>query len=665
MNKLSDGRVEIDTSLNDGGVKAGLTKLGGTLKSATGAAIKGTVTAIAGVSAAIVGVGVSAVKYNATMEQYATSFEVMTGSADKASDVMERLKKIGAETPFEFEDLAGATQTLMAFGFTADEAIDQFKILGDISQGDSEKLNSFAGALGKMQSSGKVTLEALNIMIEQGFNPLQVISQKTGESMSDLYDRVSKGTVSLDEIKGAMVDATSAGGQFYQSMDKQSQTLNGRISTLKDNFSSFTGIIFGGATSSAGGVIDFASNVLTELQTAFEEGGVEGLATTLGSVLSEALTMGIEQLPDLAGIATTLITNFLGSMTDAMYEIDFGTIISTMLELISTTAVSFMFFGISIMDNVLNGIQQALPNIIDGIGFVVDNMIEMIAVFLPGFLESGLSIVLKLAEGLTQAIPELIPRVVDIILNLAMFILDNIDVIIDAGINLLIGLAEGLINALPILIEKAPEIISGLVGAIISAAPKLVDAAFEIITKLGKGLIDNIPLLISKVPELISSLVKKFDDLNDAWLEVGENIIQGIWKGISGGWDWLVGKVKDVADSLFGAAKDALGIHSPSKKFEWIGEMSGEGVSVGFTKSDPIGSINDVLVGGFRNINASGFINSNALQSNGGIVSAIANSSVDYDSIGNSVADALIKSNLSVKIGNRELGRIVKEVSYA
>lgn len=106
------------------------------------------------------------VEFNAQIEQYTTSFEVMTGSAEKATEVVERLKKIGAETPFELPQLAEVTQLLMNYGFTADEAIDRMNMLGDISQGNADKMNRIAMAYGQMSSAGKVSLEDIKQMIE-------------------------------------------------------------------------------------------------------------------------------------------------------------------------------------------------------------------------------------------------------------------------------------------------------------------------------------------------------------------------------------------------------------------------------------------------------------------------------------------------------------------
>lgn len=90
-----------------------------------------------------------AVDYQKSMEYYTTSFTVMTGSADKASETVKKLADIGATTPFDMPQLADATSLLMNFGFSADDAVDSMMMLGDISQGNADKLNSIARAYGK------------------------------------------------------------------------------------------------------------------------------------------------------------------------------------------------------------------------------------------------------------------------------------------------------------------------------------------------------------------------------------------------------------------------------------------------------------------------------------------------------------------------------------
>ena len=136
------------------------------LGKATSAAVKGLTIVGTALSAAWAAVGVTSVKYNAEVEQLQTSFKVMTGSADKAASVMERLRKLGATTPFATKDLASATQLLMQYGFNADDAIDRMSMLGDIAQGDVDKMMRIAAAYGQMNSAGKVSLEDVKQMID-------------------------------------------------------------------------------------------------------------------------------------------------------------------------------------------------------------------------------------------------------------------------------------------------------------------------------------------------------------------------------------------------------------------------------------------------------------------------------------------------------------------
>lgn len=105
------------------------------------------------------------IDYNAQIEQLQTSFEVMTGSAEKAEETVKRLRVMGAETPFETADLASVTQLLMQYGFTADDALEKMSMLGDIAQGNKEAMVSIATGYAQMSSAGKVNLQDIKQMI--------------------------------------------------------------------------------------------------------------------------------------------------------------------------------------------------------------------------------------------------------------------------------------------------------------------------------------------------------------------------------------------------------------------------------------------------------------------------------------------------------------------
>ena len=237
------GSVEFDATLNTKKVDDGIKKITGDANKGATTIEKAFQRAFLAIGAAITASAGIGINFNRQMETYQTSFEVMTGSYEKAADLVEELKTRAAATPFDLTDLADTTQLLMNYGFTTDNVISSMEMLGDIAQGDSEKLSRIALAYGQMTSAGKVTLQDVKQMIEAGFNPLQEIVETTGESMGSLYERISKGTISVDEITAAMKRSTSEGGKYFQSMDKQSQTLTGRWNTLKDTFAEATGTL--------------------------------------------------------------------------------------------------------------------------------------------------------------------------------------------------------------------------------------------------------------------------------------------------------------------------------------------------------------------------------------------------------------------------------------
>lgn len=241
---MADGRIVIDTELDSSGAEKGVTGLGNRLDSIAKTGLKAFTGAVTVAGAAVGTLGAIGVKYNAEIEQYMSSFTTMLGSAEKATNHLNELKEFAAKTPFELGDLAKASTTLQAFGTDAKDITPTLKMLGDISLGNKEKFNGLALVFGQVQSQGKLMGQDLMQMINNGFNPLQIISEKTGKSMSELKDEMSKGQISFEMVAEAMQIATSEGGKFYNAMEGQSKTLVGQWSTLKDNVNALLGEAF-------------------------------------------------------------------------------------------------------------------------------------------------------------------------------------------------------------------------------------------------------------------------------------------------------------------------------------------------------------------------------------------------------------------------------------
>lgn len=256
----------------------------------------------------------SGVDYNASMESYLTNFKVMLGNEELAAAKLSELRKMAASTPFALSDLTEGTQTLLQFGVAADDTTGVLKQLGDISLGNADKLQTLVRAYGKMSSAQKVTLENVNMMIDAGFNPLNQICDATGESMSDLYKRISDGRVSFEELQYAVKAATSEGGQFYNGMLEASQTFSGRMSTLKDNVAALTGELTSGLFAALGDLVVKLNEVVTSFLDSDEKMAqfkdTIGIATSVVAAAGAAFLAykGYVALATAAEVAHTVAT---------------------------------------------------------------------------------------------------------------------------------------------------------------------------------------------------------------------------------------------------------------------------------------------------------------------------------------------------------------------
>lgn len=188
----------------------------------------------------LVEMGKNAIKASSQFEQANISFEVMLGSAEKAQKLVKELENMANVTPFETQDLLEASKVLLNFGINVKEVIPDLQMLGDISGGNAEKMRSLTLAFAQMSSAGRLMGQDLLQMVNAGFNPLQVISEKTGKSMAELKDEMSEGKISVEMVRQAFIDATSEGGRFFGMMDKQSQSFEGLTSTMQDAYTILT-----------------------------------------------------------------------------------------------------------------------------------------------------------------------------------------------------------------------------------------------------------------------------------------------------------------------------------------------------------------------------------------------------------------------------------------
>lgn len=175
----------------------------------------------------------SVVQVRSQIQSLEVSFTTLLGSQTKAKQLFGEIQQFAVKTPMQLDDLAKGAQTLLSFNVAADKVMPTLRAIGDISMGDAQKFQSLTLAFSQIQSTGKLMGQDLLQLINAGFNPLSVISEKTGKSIGVLKDEMAKGAISAQMVEDAFISATSEGGKFFGMLESQSKTLTGSLSNLE------------------------------------------------------------------------------------------------------------------------------------------------------------------------------------------------------------------------------------------------------------------------------------------------------------------------------------------------------------------------------------------------------------------------------------------------
>lgn len=299
----------------------------GSSKSLAGAIAQGTV--MAGVFSKLYSAALSAaegfissgIEYNAQIEKYTTGFTNMLGSAEAAQQVMSQIQEDAAKTPFDVESLTKANQYLISAGENASYARSTIMALGDAvsaTGGGNDELNRMSQNLQQIANTGKATTADIKQFAYAGIDVYGILADYTGKSTTEVQNM----TISYDLLTQALQAASEEGGRYYNSMDTQSQTMNGRVSTLKDNVSQLAGLMTGDLTSALGGVITKLNEMVLAAQDAYKLDGWSGLIgeiTGLSNVIDKAKSSAVGLKAVFDALKNGKIGIFHGDW-DAVYQ---------------------------------------------------------------------------------------------------------------------------------------------------------------------------------------------------------------------------------------------------------------------------------------------------------------------------------------------------------
>ena len=236
--------------------------------------------AVIGGAGVLKALGSEMIRVRGEFQSMQTAIETMVGK-DVAGQLIPQIKELAKISPLTMSDMVGAEKMMLGFNIQAEDTIKYLKAISDISMGESSKFNSLTLAFSQMSAAGKLMGQDLNQMINAGFNPLQIISEKTGKSIATLKDEMSKGAVSAEMVQQAFIDATSAGGKFYNMSENASKTINGQLSMMQDALDS----VFNELGTKSESVIMDGIQMTTSLIQNYETVGkvLAGLVVTYGT----------------------------------------------------------------------------------------------------------------------------------------------------------------------------------------------------------------------------------------------------------------------------------------------------------------------------------------------------------------------------------------------
>ena len=291
----------------------------GSIKKLGAAALKATA-AIAATGAAVAAAGIAAgafkaVKLAADMETLSVAFKTLIGDAGLATKTLDELKQLGAETPFEFPELADAGRSLIAFGISAGDVTETLRKIGDVSAGVGAPIGEIAEIFGKAKVAGTLFAEDINQLTGRGIPVIQEFAKQLGVSESEVKAMAAAGKITFPMLEKAFGDLTSDGGKFHEMMAAQSKTTNGLFSTLKDTI--------GEALTEMGKPINDALRPLLgqaiEMVKALIPMAVE-MGTKVGAMLEKLGSMDLAALAQRAGDALKVAVNWsLQLIEDVVY----------------------------------------------------------------------------------------------------------------------------------------------------------------------------------------------------------------------------------------------------------------------------------------------------------------------------------------------------------
>jgi len=566
----------------------GFSRMGGAMKVAAGAAL--------GVGAAFVGagalIGKTAISSAMNLEQTRVAFEVMIGDANKAKQTMADLSQFAAKTPFELPELQNAGKSLLAFGVASENLVPTLGKIGDVSSGLNIPIGELSELYGKAKVQGRLFMEDINQLTGRGVPINEQLAKQFGVTQDKVRGMVEEGKIGFPQLEQAFVDMTGPGGQFFGMMDKQSQTVAGRISTLKDGFSALTKNIIGidpEGNIKEGGIFDQFSKSISaagaflekhdEQIMAFTNGALKALIAYGGFVINnwkiifEWVKKGAEQWKNyegIIGIARKAIEQIVGVFREQF--------IQAWQELRAAIAPHIPMI-INVAKIIGGTLLVAMGALAVGIASVVLGAMK----FITFMIKAG-ETAWGFAKTVGNAIAFVVGKYVELEVQIITKIGDLIGKALEWGTHMMQNFGQGITNALGNVTQPVENMVGWIKGKIgFSKNPNIPTEVWgaHMMQNFASGIDLGNKDVKAKLNETVKHVKDRIEDFTKGFADMG--------KKASKAWDKFKDSIKDARktykDNIAKIKEDIESIHTSMKETRAAFKKEAQGIKDDYAKN--------------------------------------------------------------------------------
>lgn len=462
---------------------------------------------------------------------------------------------------------------------------------GDLSGNINNLVSSAEAYVDNLMPVLENALQGIGQLVEQ---VAPIVADKLPELASTLLPRLIEAATNLivelagalPEIAGVIIDVIPQIFDQILSLDWISYGTQ-LVETLVSAFSeAFT----------AAENIDWSA-----VGTALINGIMSGIETAIG-LLSEAGGFALEivtgicstittNLPTLLQMGSSILQNILQGLIETLPDLLIwaGEMVNQLWDTWMQSAVEFINTGVEFLKNLIQGIAATLPELVSAAFTVVNQLLTTFLENLPSILEMGANMLKELIAGILSILPDLLASGLEIIAQLLSTIGTQLPNVLKCGVQILTKLVTGILNTIPQLVAGTITFLGKFIATIAEYLPKILAKGVEMLVNIITGIANTVPQLVDGAKSAIDSFINKWSETD--WLEVGINAIKGIADGIMNGIHWVVEAAENVVSSIWDTitGEDGLDEHSPSKKLFGAGVNATLGLINGM--NDKIGEL--------------------------------------------------------------------------